>query len=582
MARRLTSVGIGIGVLVAVGLLNLVSLDAEFLHANQVRSDWWWSGSLLSPLAGSVLPPLVGIALVMATRRLLPSLLAGVGVAALLYAGPWPHTAVWALVARYLWGAVWDPFHASILIFTATLIGLVGVATRSGGTQGIVELVLRYAKGVRGTQVATVLMGFAIFFDDYANTAIVGPTVRPLTDRLKISREKLSYLIDSTAAPVAGLAIVSTWVGTEVGYLQDAAQSVGVTTSGYALFLSALSFRFYCVFALFLVFLVALTGRDFGPMLKAEQRARSTGQVIRPGSQPLSGKGTQAQPKLDKPARAMNALVPIGTVLALIVGAVYVLGAPEGSGLLGIFNPSVWRDSFITASDLADGNALSYVFACSAVVGAAVAILMPWPQGILTPKEGVVAWAAGAKTMVIAFGILILAWALSQACKDLQTAPYVAAALQGRVSAEMVPLVVFVVSGMVAFATGTSWGTMAILIPMAAPIAYHTGGEAMMIVAMAAVLDGSIFGDHCSPISDTTVLSSICSGSDHLDHVRTQAPYALLGATIAALCGYGLVAAVGAPTWAGYLTGFALLSLIVWSFGRVASATEPSRDASGQ
>lgn len=580
MARRL--VILGLGVFIAVGLLNLVTLDAEFLRANDVRIDWWWSGFLLSPLAGSVLPPLVGIALVMATRKLLPSLLAGVGVAAFLYAGPWPHTALWALVVRYLWGAVWDPFHASILVFTATLMGLVGVATRSGGTQGIVELVLRYAKGVRGTQVATVLMGFAIFFDDYANTAIVGPTVRPLTDRLKISREKLSYLIDSTAAPVAGLAIVSTWVGTEVGYLQDAAQSVGVTTSGYALFLSALSYRFYCVFALVLVFLIAVTGRDFGPMLKAERRARSTGQVIRPGSKPLSGKGTQAQPKLDKPVRAMNALVPIGTVLALIIGAVYVLGAPEGSGLLGVFSLSVWRDSFIVASDLSGGNALSYVFACAAAVGAAVAILMPWPQGILTPKEGLVAWAAGAKSMVIAFGILIMAWALSQACKDLNTAPYVAAAMQGRISAEWVPLAVFVVSGMVAFATGTSWGTMAILIPMAAPVAYATGGEAMMLIAMAAVLDGSIFGDHCSPISDTTVLSSICSGSDHLDHVRTQAPYALVGAFVAGLCGYGLVAAIGAPVWAGYLAGMVLLVVIVWGVGRPVSPTEISRDASGQ
>lgn len=558
------------GLVIVLALLGQVDLDTAYLEAREVPTAWWWSAAM-PLLLGSALPPLLGIALVLWTRRLLLSLGVATFVAALLAAGPGPVVVAETFAVDYLWGSLADLFHLAIIIFTTSLIGLVSVANTSGGTQGIVRVILRFAKGIRGARVATALMGFAVFFDDYANTALVGPTMRPLFDKLCLSREKLAYIIDSTAAPVAGLALISTWVGTEVSYMQDAAQAVGVQTSGYALFFSALGYRFYCVFALCLVFVTAVLGRDFGPMLRAERRALTTGQVSRPGSQPLTDVAVSLA-EVSTP-RWYNAVVPIGVVLGLIVASVYHQGAPAGSGFLGVFSLGIWREAFVSASNLADGNFLSYLFAAAAIVGSVLAIVLPAAQGVFSLQTGVQAWFEGARSMLPALGILVLAWALSEGCKELHTASYVGAAIRN-VAGTWVPLVVFFVAGLVAFATGTSWGTMAILIPTAAQVAFQAGGEALMLVTMAAVLDGAIFGDHCSPISDTTVLSSICAGCDHLDHVRTQIPYALLGCTVAGTFGYALVAALGAPLWLGYVLGLGVLVSVVRGFGKPA-APEP-------
>ena len=544
-------------------LISLVKLSPEALTERGVGLSHWIG---LPPLLVASLPPLIGITLAVATRRLVLSLAIGVGFAAFLAAGPWPLPVITKFIGDYLIKVMIDPFHIAILVFTTALIGMVGTATRSGGTRGVVEGVLKYAKGRRGARVSTVLMGFAVFFDDYANTAIVGPTVQPLFDRLKISREKLAYLIDSTAAPVAGLAIVSTWIGTEVGYLQEAAMSVGITTSGYALFFSALAFRFYCMFALVLVILIAASGRDYGPMYHAEKRACTTGEVKNPETKPVVEKKAETFP--DIIPRARYALVPIGTVLTLMLTSVYMMGKPEDTGTFGPLNPLVWRDAFITASEVAGGNGLAYVFALAALAGALVAIFMPAASGVLKVKEGGVAFLKAAKEMALALAILIAAWALSSGCSDLHTADYVAAALHGRIPAEAIPFIIFAVAGAVAFATGSSWGTMAILIPTAAPVAFHAGGEGVMIIAMAAVLDGAIFGDHMSPISDTTILSSICSGCDHMDHVRTQIPYAMTGFVAASVAGYGMVGAFGAPLWLGYFTGVAIVTGTVFLLGR--------------
>ncbi|MEZ4273518.1 MAG: hypothetical protein R3C68_19405 [Myxococcota bacterium] len=214
-------------VIVLAGLIGLqvllagVSVDTSVL-GEAVQTEWWWSDSL-ALLSGSAMPPLVAIAAVLITRRLVLSLALGTLTAAFLVAGPNPLSTLGAFLIHYdteaglggyVWQAIWDPFHASILVFTASLLGLVSVAGSSGGTQGVVDLMLRFAKGLRGARVATALMGTVVFFDDYANTAVVGPTMRPLFDRLRLSREKLAYIVDSTAAPVAGLALVSTWIGT--------------------------------------------------------------------------------------------------------------------------------------------------------------------------------------------------------------------------------------------------------------------------------------------------------------------------------------------------------------------------------
>ena len=544
MQKRLLIVA-PIALVIALAL-SFLPVDRDYLSTRQVDVTWL-----------ALLPPLVAIVSVLITRWLVPSLVFGIASAAVIHAWPSPAGMAESLIVNYFWDSVLDSFHLSILGFTASLLGLVSVTTASGGLHGMINLILRLARGRRGVSVATVGMGFAIFFDDYANTAIVGPTVRPLFDRLKLSRAKLAYLIDSTAAPIAGLALISTWIGTEVSYLQSAARDLGLDASGYGLFLSALGYRFYCVFALFLVLVVAATGRDFGPMLKVERRVRRSADD--------AGSRSAAESPAIQP-RWYNAVVPIGTVLLLIMIQIYYWGSRDpGADLASL---SGWKDVFIRAAAAQDGEALTFAMLYAGVTGAALAILLPALQGVMTVREGLLAWLGGIRHISGALVVIVCAWALSAGCRDLETAHYAVAVLRQGVSVEWVPLAVFVTAGLVAFATGTSYGTMAIIIPTAAQLGYESGGEPVMILAMAAVLDGAIFGDHCSPISDTTVLSSICSGCEHLEHVRTQIPYALLGAVVAALAGYALVGAWGADLWVGMAAGATVILILIHVVGR--------------
>ena len=535
-----------LGVLAIV--LSLAPVDQEFLVNKGVNTNWL-----------SILPAALVVALAITTGKIIPALLAGVLLSVCLAAGPHPLSILHRLFLVYLSDIIMNPFNWAILIFTTSLIGLVAVASRSGGTSAIVELLLRYAKGLRGTRVATVVMGLAVFFDDYANMAIVGPTMKPAFDRVGLSREKLAYLIDSTAAPIAGLAIISTWVGAEVGYLQNAAAAVGVEVSGYNLFLRALPYRFYCLFALVLTCLVAWSGRDFAAMYQAELKARSKNiAILKDGTQKNASSATMAR----------FALFPLLLVFSLILGSVYLFGAVEGSGFWGLFHFDVWQDAFTRMGNLANGNALSYIFALSAIAGSLLAIFLPWKRGVLSGRQGVSAWFDGVKTIPPALAILVLAWALAHGSEDLGTASYLVALLKGKLPTLWLPLLIFCTAAAVAFSTGTSWGTMALLIPSAVELAYQIGGEGAMLVAMAAVLDGAIFGDHCSPISDTTILSSICSGCDHISHVRTQLPYALLGFAAAAGAGYGLGVIAHWPLWLAYLCGLLIMLGILFTFGR--------------
>ncbi|MDP7038225.1 MAG: Na+/H+ antiporter NhaC family protein [Myxococcota bacterium] len=537
MTKNILKAALCLGLL-AFGL-SLAPIDQDFLRHKNIQTNWL-----------SLLPAALVVTLAIATRRIIPALLAGVVLAAGLAAGPNPLDIFERLFAVYFAEIVTSPFNWAILTFTTALIGLVAVASRSGGTGAVVALLLRYAKGLRGTRVVTVLMGLAVFFDDYANMAIVGPTLKPVFDRMGLSREKLAYLIDSTAAPIAGLAIISTWVGAEVGYLQSAAAGVGIEVSGYSLFLQALPYRFYCIFALALVFFVAWSGRDFKAMRLSEEKARQS--ITTPKDNDVK--------RQEWPATKVRfAFVPLVFVLVTIVGSIYFFGAAKGSGVLGLFQFVVWQEAFTTMGTLAHGNALSYVFALSAVLGSLLAIALPWQSGSMHFRDGFKAWFDGVKAIPPALAILVLAWALAHGAGELHTATYLVALLKGKLPELWLPLLIFFTAAAVAFSTGTSWGTMALLIPSAVELAYQMGGEAAMLVAMAAVLDGAIFGDHCSPISDTTILSSICSGSDHIAHVRTQLPYALLGFVAAAGAGYGLGVVAGFPLWSVYVLGMLLM-----------------------
>ena len=517
----------------------------------------------------SLLPPLVAIGLALLTRQVIVALLLGIWLGAWILYDWNPLVGFLRLGDRFLVTALADPSHAAILLFSTILGGMVGILSRSGATEGVVSYLAGKVGGRRGGQLCTAAMGTVIFFDDYANTLLVGNSMRPLTDRLRISREKLSYLVDSTAAPVATIAVVSTWVGFEVGLIQDAMARLG-EGSAYTFFLRSLPYGFYPILTLLFVYLISGSGRDFGPMLAAERRVVLTGAVLREGAQPASDTGSfeTGQPADRDPAPPWLAMVPILLVILVTAGGLWWDGRHK---LLaeGLTSPSARQ--ILNAAD-------SYqVLMWASLSGAVAAAILSVATRRLSLQETVQGWLAGAKAMLIAVVILLLAWSLSEVCTALQTANFLVEICREGLAARLLPTVVFLLAAGIGFATGTSWGTMAILMPLVYPLgailplddglAAPTAG-AIHLAAVSAVLAGAVFGDHCSPISDTTVLSSLASGADHVDHVRTQLPYAVTVAVIAVLVGY-LPVGFGVKPWLSVPVGAVLLWLIVRWRGRL-------------
>lgn len=514
------------------------------------------------PGAVSLLPPVLAIALALIFRQVVIALLCGIWLGASLLNGLDPFSGLLRALDTYLVDAVSDPSHAAIILFTLTLGGMVGILARSGGIRGMVEALSRYARTARSGQIATWAMGLLIFFDDYANTLLVGNTMRSVTDRLKISREKLSFIVDSTAAPVTSVAVISTWIGYELGLIADAFRWLGVEKNAYLVFVSTIPYRFYSLFVLVFVFLIAWTGRDFGGMLAAERRARRTGRVERDGAVPLA----QADLKeLATPGGRRcvwwNGLIPILTVIGVTMVGLYLngrstleagAGAGAGARLYEVIGAA---DSFS-------------VLMWAAFAGAVIAGVLSITQRLLSLSQVVDAWVVGVRAMVVGIIILVCAWAIGRVCVDLKTGEWVFQATKDVLAPRFLPVLCFLVAGGVAFATGTSWGTMAILVPLVVPLAFRLSAEpGVQLGTIGAILAGSTFGDHCSPISDTTVMSSMASAADHVDHVRTQAPYALTCGAIACVLGY-LPAGFGLPPAALIPVGIVLLVIVLRVFGR--------------
>lgn len=534
------------------------------------------------PSSTSILPPLLGILFALVFRKVLLALFLAVVLGALFVTRGDPLAAAAKTGSDYLLSVVTDSWNLYIFGFTLLLVGLVHVAIKMGGMRGVVNALSRIARGRRSAQAAAGAVGLAVFFDDYANTVVVGSSVRPLTDSHRVSREKLAYIVDSTAAPVAGLAVISTWIGFEIATFNQQLDSIkAVASSGYEFFFQILPYRFYCIFAIGLVFLVAWTGRDFGPMLKAERRAFKTGHVRRPdATTDASGAPIDASlrhetaMKAGAPPRWVNGVLPILVVVfGAFIGSVVIGSAnldatrpgwDHGLGLL-----TEWRDAFIASSD----DTMAILF-WAALAGAVTAFGLALGQRILTPIESGRAFFDGAWMIAPVIAILVLAIALRHVTDELGTPQYLVA-LIGDLPLWVMPAAIFALAAFIAFATGTSWGTMGILIPVALPLVAamahgQPNGELILVLAGSAVLDGAIFGDHCSLISDTTIMSSLASGCDHIDHVKTQLPYALLAMTVAGVIGYLAMAwsPVQLPVWGVYLTGFGLMWLWLVLRGR--------------
>ena len=531
------------------------------------------SGDFSPPTPNSLFPPLIAIALALLFRKPIIALLAGIVTAGALMRAEESLLSSFNPIAavRDVGLAFKTQFDADdktqIVGFVIAMMAMVGVITYNGGLRGVMDLVAARAKDAKRTQVATWLMGLIIFFDDYANTILCGATMRPLTDRFRVCREKLAYLVDSTAAPVAGISIFSTWVAFEVSQYSPQLPAAGMSPAdGYSVFIQTIPYRFYCLFALALCGIVALTGRDFGPMLTAERRARATGEVVRKDGSPMvSSIVTEMAPAKGVTARAWRAIVPLLVFIFFTAGWVFYTGL-QGAKEAGLETTLSSRG---LSNILGQGNsyaALLYGSSAGLLV-AALASLM----ASLSPVGVIRAAISGLRATGVALAILYLAWMIGAACGELGTATYITAAVGDALPPALLPVLLSAISGLVAFSTGSSWSTMSILLPLVVGLAYQLGLESeigaagLVVVSIGAVLEGAIFGDHCSPISDTTVLSSTACASDHVDHVRTQMPYALLAMSAAVICGYLPVTYLGASPWfclpIGVFAMYAFLSL---------------------
>ena len=524
----------------------------------------------------SVIPPLLAVTLAIVTARLLPSLSIAVGVGILLswaQKGATPSglltEVIWFTRAVSIGNDGVDLFNFWVVLFVCLIMATISVVVASGGIGGVIVWLSQFAKGPRSAQFITGLMGILIFIGDYSNAMLVGPTMRPLTDHHRVSREKLAFLVDSTSAPIAGLAFISTWIGYEVGLFEDIAKTIGLERDGYSMFFDALGFRFYCILTIIFVIVNAISGRDYGAMHKAETRARETGDVAAPDAKAL-GHTASFTSLPNAVTQPFSAVLPLLTLFGLLLGGFWI----DGKGTGSIFSLTAWRDALSAADNVK-------ILACAAASAFIVAIVCArWLSKLRFSDILPVVWG-GVKGSLTPLSILLLAWGLKASCDRLMTGQFLATMLSDIVSPLWFPLLVFVCASVTSFATGTSWGTMAILIPTAIPVAFSLDNGVYgltTIICLGAVLDGAIFGDHCSPLSDTTILSSIASSCDPLHHVRTQLPYSLTVATIALVCGY-LPAALGISSAMGIAGGTILIVLLFYGVAAFRKFHE-SRDAS--
>jgi Na+/H+ antiporter NhaC len=533
-----------------------LSLNGQALSSNKIEAVWGWV---------SILPPVASIIIALLFRSVIPALFFGIWIGSFAILG-FNFRVVWQsfldVIATYVKSALANADHAAIIIFSLMIGGLVGIISKNGGMYGVVNSLLRFTTNPKRGQVITATMGLAIFFDDYANTLVVGNTMRKITDKLKISRAKLAFLVDATAAPVACIALITTWVGFQLGMIDASIQQIdAVTESAYLIYLKSIAYSFYPIFMLVFVMTIAGTGRDFSSMYKFETESR----IGRDPSIQSSETGysntaetDRLEPKDPSRARAFNAVIPIVLFIGSVIGGLFVTG--EGNSVQEII-----------------GSADAYkALLWGSMIAVVSAILLTLVQGIMSLEEAVQSWYEGVKFMVFAIIVLIMAWSLAETTELLQTANYLSSILDELLPVALVPTTIFILAAATAFATGTSWGTMGIFYPIVVPLVWQilsVNGVAdpehfyILYSSIACVLCGAVWGDHCSPISDTTIMSSMASGCDHIDHVTTQLPYALVVASIALLLGT-LPTGFGVPAWLMILIGSATVVSTVFILGK--------------
>lgn len=452
----------------------------------------------------SILPPLVAIVLAIWTKQVFISLFVGLWLGWTVLSSGNPFSGL-AEALECCIRVFRDGGNTKVIAFSGMVGALIAFTQYSGGVQGFIDWISRkgLVKTRRGAGLLAFFIGLIIFVESSITCLVTGAVSRPIFDKLKISREKLAYICDSTSAPVCIMIPFNGWGAYVIGLL--AAQNV---SQPFATLFKSLPFNFYPILAILAVLIVVISGKDIGPMAAAEKRAREQGKVLRDGAEPLvSTEIIAIDPKPGVNHRPINMLLPIAVMVVMMPIGLLITGKGDflnGSGSTSVF----WA-----------------VLAAVVIAGALYRF-----QGIMNLREQVDLFFKGLGGLMPLALLMMLAFAIGDTCKQLGTGPYVANLARAWLSPQFVPAILFVVSCFISFSTGTSWGTFAIMIPIGIPMVSLM--DANLYLTTAAILSGGVFGDHCSPISDTTIISSMASACDHIDHVRTQLPYALLAAAV--------------------------------------------------
>ncbi len=460
----------------------------------------------------SLLPAIIAIALALITKEVYSSLFVGIVVGGMLYSGFSFTGTIEHVFVDGMIGQLADSWNVGILIFLVVLGSMVMLMNRAGGSAAFGRWAVDHVKTKAGAQLATILLGILIFIDDYFNCLTVGSVMRPLTDKHKISREKLAYLIDATAAPVCIIAPISSWAAAVTGFVDGA--------NGLTLFVKAIPYNFYAFLTMAMMITLTFMNYDYGPMKKAESSHAAKKKNEEPHSS-LTGAEDQPNPPVSTKGRVIHLVLPIvSLIVCCIIGMIYTGGFFEG-------------ESFVDAFSNSDAS-VGLVY--GSVVALIITILFFIVTGVLSFNECMNAIPEGFKSMVPAILVLTFAWTLKTMTDSLGAAEYVAGLVENVAEngalMSILPALVFVVGAFLAFATGTSWGTFGILIPIVVNVFSGNMDNELMIIAISACMAGAVCGDHCSPISDTTIMASAGAQCEHINHVSTQLPYAMTAAVL--------------------------------------------------
>ena len=563
-----------IGLLLCLGILVIVAF--VFLRADALPSleDTEALGHALGFL--SLVPPVFAVLLAFLTSDVILSLLAGVLVGAAMLTALSGDGVVYATFHRAVVSIVEtsaDYENVRVLLLCIAVGGMEGVIRFSGGFETTARVMAERLRSPRKVNLISQLFCTLFFFDDYANALISGPVLMPVTDKAGVSREKLSYIVDSTAAPLAGIAVISSWVAVEVSVIQEGLDVIGANASAFQIFLGSIPYCFYCIFALAFVLLLTLTGREFGPMLEAERRARA-GQTVKKGtrvekvrSEELPGNYAQDRSW----CRIALAFGSIGVMFIFSLVSFYVTGRQEA-----IAQGLILPDATFRFADLSTiigcADTIQLVMEAALLVGIA-ALVSGTLMHLFTLSDGILAWIEGASSLVSTMVVLVLAWTLAGTVDKLGTVYYVVDIISAGIPQFFVPTLIFLTCCVVSFATG-SYGCMFMIMPIAVPIVAAIGGIAenpasdpFMLSCVAAVLSGAIFGDHCSPMTDCTILAALGAGCETMDHVRTQMPYAITVAITSVLFGT-LLTSLGISPFIGLISGVVFMCCVICVLGK--------------